>query len=78
MLAKQLKLALLGVLIGSTSFCISSANGQQLQRPSQRYQPTQVDSLAGEVIHSASQIPAVHVRMSDQVEQGPQDKYLIR
>lgn len=78
MLAKQLKLALLGVLIGSTSFCISSANGQQLERPSQRYQPTQVDSLAGEVIHTASQIPAVRVRMSDQAEQGPEDKYLIR
>jgi len=78
MLAKQFKLALLGVLIGSTSFCISSANGQQLQRPSQRYQPTQVDATAGEVIHQASQIPAVRVRMSDQLEQGPQDKYLIR
>ena len=78
MLAKQIKLALLGVLIGSTSFGISSANGQQLERPSQRYQPTQVDPTAGEVIHTASQIPAVRVRMSDQAEQGPEDKYLIR
>jgi uncharacterized repeat protein (TIGR01451 family) len=78
MLAKQLKLALLGVLIGSTSFCISSANGQQLERPSQRYQPTQVDAAAGEVIHTASQIPSVRVRMSDQANQGQQDKYLIR
>lgn len=78
MLAKQLKLALLGVLIGSTSFCISSANGQQLERPSQRYQPTQVDTAAGEIIHTASQIPAVRVRMSDQVDPTSQDKYLIR
>jgi len=78
MLAKQIKLALMGVLIGSTSFCISTANGQQLERPSQRYQPTQVDALAGEVIHTASQIPAVRVRMSDQVDQNTQDKYLIR
>jgi len=77
MLAKQIKLVLLGMLIGSTSFCISSANGQQLQRPSQRYQPTKVDA-SGEVIHSASHIPAVRVRMSDQIEDVPQDKYLIR
>ncbi len=78
MLAKQFKLALLGVLIGSTSFSVSTANGQQLERPSQRYQPTQVDANAGEVIHTASQIPAVRVRMSDQVDQSAQNKYLIR
>ena len=78
MLAKQLKLALLGVLIGSTSLCISSANGQQLQRPSQRYQPTKVDASAETVVHSASQIPATHVRMTDQATSSQQDKYLIR
>ncbi len=78
MLAKQLKLALLGVLIGSTSLCISSANGQQLQRPSQRYQPTEVDASVEKVVHSASQIPTTHVRMTDQATSSQQDKYLIR
>ncbi len=82
MLAKQLKIALMGMLIGSTSFCISSANGQEPQRPSQHYRPSQVE-ISAEGVHAASETPATRFRMSDQTSgqaghHQQDDRYLIR
>ena len=85
MLAKQLKIAIVGMLIGATSFCIPTVNGQQPQTPSQRYLPTQVSTpqpagartIAAERIPTSSNAAAVY-RLTDQVAPTDKDKYLVR
>ena len=82
MLAKTLKLAIVGLLIGSTSLTSSTASGQQLQTPSQRYQPTEVSQTPPSVHVAPSQaqrIPATTYNFSDQATPaGVDDRYLIQ
>jgi len=84
MLAKTFKLAIVGLLIGSTSFSGSTAIGQQLRQPSQRYQPTEVAQTPPSVHVAPAQaqrIPAISYTFTDQAP-GPQagvdDRYLIQ
>ena len=82
MLAKTLKLAIVGLLVGSTSLSPSMANGQQLQQPSQRYQPTEVSQVPPSVHVAPSQaqrIPSTSYNFSDQATPaGVDDRYLIQ
>ena len=74
MLANKLKIAVMGVLIGSTSFGIPTVNSQQVQPPSHHYQPVSVDKL---VTPPNGQAPAsASVRLTDQST--PSAPYLVR
>ena len=69
MLAKTIKLSIVGLLVASTTFCGSTANGQQLRQPSQRYQPTEVLQAPPSVHVEPSQaqrIPATNYNFTDQ------------
>lgn len=69
MLAKTIKLAIVGLLVGSTALGGYSANGQQLTQPSQRYQPTAVNQGPPSVHvapSEAQRIPATSFTFSDQ------------
>ena len=74
MLANKLKIAVMGVLIGSTSFCIPTVNSQQVQPPSQHYQPVSVDKLVTPPNRPAP--TSASVRLTDQST--PSNPYLIR
>lgn len=69
MLAKTIKLAIVGLLVGSTTLGGLTVNGQQLPQPSQRYQPTEL-SQAPPSVHvapsQAQRIPATSYTFSDQ------------
>lgn len=84
MLAKTFKLAIVGLLVGWTPLGTTTANGQQLQRPSQRYQPTEVSQTPPSVHVApshAQRIPATAYTFSDQVPATPagvDDRYLIQ
>ncbi len=70
MLAKTLKIAIIGLIAGATPLVSSVAVGQQLQRPSQRYQPTEVRPTPPSVHVApgkAQRIPATTYNFSDQV-----------
>ena len=84
MLAKTTKLSIVGLLIASTTFCGSTANGQQLRQPSQRYQPTEV-AQAPPSVHvappQAQRIPATSYTFTDQAtapQAGVDNRYLIQ
>jgi hypothetical protein len=69
MLAKTLKLAIVGLLVGSTTFGGTIANGQQLPQPSQRYQPTELNQVPPSVHVAPAQarrIPTSTYNFSDQ------------
>ncbi len=84
MLAKTLKLAIVGLLVGSTTFCGSTVSGQQLQQPSQRYQPTELAQMPPSVHVAPSQaerIPATSYNFSDQTpapQRGVDDRYMVQ
>ena len=83
MLAKTRKLAIIGLMVGSTALGSFTAQAQQLSQPSQRYQPTQVVQ-APPSVHIAPQkaqrIPASY-NFSDQGDAqhvSADDRYLIQ
>lgn len=84
MLAKTLKLSIVGLLVGATSFCSTSASGQQLLQPSQRYQPTEVAQVPPSVHVAppqAQRIPTSSYNFSDQAhaqQPGVDNRYLIQ
>lgn len=83
MLAKTIKLTIFGLLVASTSLWGSTASGQQLRQPSQRYQPTEVQTPPS--VHvapaEAQRIPATRYTFSDQAPAAPtgvDNRYLIQ
>ncbi len=85
MLAKTLKLSIVGLFfVASTAVCGSTAQGQQLRQPSQRYQPTEVAQTPPSVHVAppqAQRIPATSYTFTDQApapQAGVDGRYLIQ